>query len=502
MNNAVISLPILNAVNIREIEMLKSILGISYDQKTEELKLTGGFSITQLMQIYTALKDIWKPTYVKMVVEELEQQEPKRTRIHYFGNGRPVALDGYISKMGLLEHEILVEDPLCFPLSVKPTYDGHITKQPELYVKHVFEHAVSMIYLEPWVKKGYVYFVPSLTLIDTEDFWKLAKLNEEIAKKTNFEQQAATIKALRYGIAEGKITSMLEFSRLTQVNYTTNHIKRIFPDITEEEAQKQLEILRNQTLEDREQNVVRWSLEKSQLTEEEKLSLLSYYERTRPFNIERFLDVSGINSGLHASTGMPLLHAAYLAERFHCIPSTDNLGLMYHYEGWSQALRENLDPEFEKVRTKVDLPFTFLDKLPLPFVERAREEGKGRAASLYLDNEWATIRQSRELSSYKKAAEDFSSKVSRDFDQLAAQNQLMWDELVMNGSKSVAKGVGTFVTFNLFTELPFAIIGSLSAIFASSLDTAKIFRRNKNELQVKPLAVFLEAKRITEKRKK
>lgn len=498
-----VSLPILNAVNLREIEMLKLILGIKYETKTESFLLTGSFSIKKLMTIYAELKNsVWKSNNIKMVVEELEYQEPTRSRIHYFGNGRPMALDAYISKMGLLDHEILVEDPLCFPLSVKPSYDGHITKQPELYIKHIFENTLSMIYLEEWIRKGYVYFIPSLPLIDIDAFWELCKLNEDIAFRTDFEKTAGFIKALKYSLVEVKIGTMLEFSRLTQINYTIAHIKKIFPQITDDEARKRLEMLKKQTLEEREESVVRWALDKSQLTEGEELSLLSHYERTRPFNIERFINTSKIKGGLHASTGMPLLHATYLSERFHCIPSTDNLGLMYNYEAWCQVLHQNLDPKFEKIRTKVDLPFSFLDKMPLNFVQKAREQGKANTASRYLDTEWSMIRQSHDLDSYGKAAKDFSTKISADFNQLSSQNELMLDELRMDILKSGYKGLSTLVAFNLVADLPLAIIGTLSTIIASNFDTVKTFRRSKNELQAKPLAIFLEAKNTAKKIKK
>jgi|GEM_PF-2938710 len=494
------SLPTLNAININEVEMLKSIFGIKFNTKTGAFELQGSFSIAKLMKAYSELKNnIWSKNNIKAVTQELEVKEPNTTRIHYFGNGRPVGLDSFISKMGLLEHEILVEDPLCFPLSTKPTYKDHITKSPKLYVKHVFENALTMIYLEEWIRKGYVYYIPSLPLIDIQSFWALGKINEKLASTTNFLKTPGTLKSIKYTMVEGRINIMLEMSRVSQIHYTKDHIKKIFPNVSDDEAQARLKLFKEQTLEEREQSLVKWALDESRLGKEEELSLLSYFERTRPFNIERFLDVSKLSGGLMATAGMPLLQATYLAERFHCIPSTDNLGLMYGYEGWCQALEKDLDKGFERVKAKIDLPFTFLDKIPLKFIEKARERGKGHAASIYLDQEWGKIRQSRDMKGYKKAVHDFTNKVAKDFNQLETEHELMLDELVMDGSKSALLGLGAFSAFNLATHMPTAIIGGLSALIASSLNTVKSFRRSKNELQAKPLAVFLEIKGVVEK---
>lgn len=56
-------------------------------------------------------------------------------------------------------------------------------------------------------------------------------------------------------------------------------------------------------------------VEKYNLPYKEKLSLLSHYEKSRPFNIERFLDVSKLNGGLIPTLGMPLLQATYISGR-------------------------------------------------------------------------------------------------------------------------------------------------------------------------------------------
>ncbi|MFC1790709.1 hypothetical protein ACFLZP_04475 [Patescibacteria group bacterium] len=495
-----ISLPALNKLNVLEVQMLKKILGISYDQRKGIFQATGSFSTKKLLEIYQCIKNmIWTQKNIQRTINELEQASSKRTRVHYFGNGKPIALDGFISKMGLLEHDILVEDPLCFPITVKPEFKGHILKEPKPYIKHIFENAVALVYLEEWVKKGYVYFIPSLPLIDIKAFWDLADINKKLADIHNFKQQPGTIKAMRYSIAESTIRVMLEMSRLMQDNYETGHIKRAFPEVSDEEAEKYLEILKNQSPEEREQSVIRWALNKQKLTDEESLSLLSYYEKSRPFQIERFLDTSKIKGGLMANSGMPLLQVTYLSERFNCIPATDNLGLMYGYEGWCQALDESFDPAFESVRSKVELPFSFLDNIPLPFIEKARESGKGRLASQYLDSLWKAIRDSHTVETYQKSSVDFATKVTSEYDQLKKDNSLLMDDLCDDITKAGFTWLGTFVSFNLVTEMPLAIVGSLAATIATSIGSVKSIRRGKNELQVRPLAIFFKAEKEIKK---
>jgi len=192
---------------------------------------------------------------------------------------------------------------------------------------------------------------------------------------------------------------------------------------------------------------------------------------------------------------MPLFHATYLAERFNCVPSTDNLGLMYGYEGWCQTIGQNMGLDFEKVRTKVDLPFDFLDKLPLDFVEKSREEGKGRLASVYLDQKWGEIRQSHDLKKYQKAVADYEAVVANNFQSLEDQHDQMINDLVIGLDNSALAGLGAFITFDLTSHLPLAIVGGISAAMIAASTTFSSFTKTKGDLKVKPLAVFLEAKK-------
>lgn len=485
---------LLNQINLNEIKVIKHIFGISYDKQKQGFNLTKPLSEKDLIVLYEALSEvIWTPHNVSKVMEELRENPPERTRLYYFGPGYPVSIDGYLSKMGLLNYEILIEDPLCFPLSVKPSYHDHILQSPSLYLKHLFESAVFMVYVEEWIRKGYLSFVPSLPLFDTPAFWELSKIAKDLNARYHIDSSLRFQRSMDVSMAEGAVRLSLDMLRLTKNNYTTSHMKKIFPGCTEEEAKKYLDIFKSQTLEQREQVALDHALKMFNLSDKEKKWLHSQFLKSRPFNIERFLDVSVVNGSLFPSTGMPLLHATYISDQMQCIPSTDHPGLMGSYESWCEALGQGTSGDFESVRSKVELPFTFFEDVPLEFIQKAREKNKGIKASLYLEEEWQKIRTSQDLATYNKSAREFSQKVELNLQDLKKEQEILRDELHYDIRKTAALSVGAFVAGNIITEIPLAAATGILTAIASSIETIKTQRSQKHELQSKPLMVFLEA---------
>lgn len=485
----------LNKLNILELELLKSLFGIKFSTANQTFQVQKALNLNMIVDLYGELKNtIWSPTNVQLALSELGEKSPDKTRLHYFSSGYPIAIDDYLSKMGILNYEILIEDPLCFPLTIKPTYPDHILRNPSMYVKHIYENALFMIYLEEWVKNKYLYFVPSLPLFDIDAFWQISKAAQELDDKIKLENTKGFKNSIRFSLAEKTAQISLDMMRVTQTRYTTTHIKRIFPDINQEEAEKFLKEFKSQNLEQREQSALNFTLSKQTLSKQEREAIIRIFSKSRPFNIERYLDVKKLDGSLITSTGMPLLHATYISERMQSIPSTDNLGLMYGYEGWCEGLGQSLGKDFEKVRVKVDLPFAFFDNVPLDFVRKSREEGKGIKTSLYLEEKWQKIRTSTDLSSYSEAAKDFSSTIHSNFSELEKERNELFNDLHIDINKTVAVGIGTFLLASINTVIPVAIAGTILTMLAPALDAYKAYKKGKSQFDAKPLAVFIEAK--------
>lgn len=492
----------LNKINISEIELLKSLFGIEYSTSSQKFKINKALNLNMIVELYNELKNtIWTSENIQSALTELEENPPDKSRLYYFNPGYPIAIDDYLSKMGILNYEILIEDPLCFPLTVKPTYSDHILKNPSMYVKHIYENALFMIYLEEWIKNKYLYFVPSLPLFDMDAFWQLAKASEELDNKCNLANTKGIKNSIRFSIAESTARLSLDMMRMSQNHYTETHIKKIFPEATQEQTEKILKDFKSQSLEQREQTALNFALSQQTLTEQERQAICRIFSKSRPFNIERFLDISKLDGNLITATGMPLLHAAYISERMQCIPTTDNLGLMYGYEGWCEGLGQSLGKDFEKVRAKVDLPFAFFDNVPISFVHKSREEGKGIKTSQFLEEEWQKIRTSTDLSTYATAAKNFSITVQSNFSELEKERDELFNGLHSDVNKTVAVGLGAFIIANITTEIPISIAGSILTMLTPALDTYKSYKKSKREYEVKPLAVFIEAKEKSTSRK-
>lgn len=490
-----ISMITLNRLNILEIDMLKSVLGISYDRRKQSFKLEHPLSLPIVIKLFAELENtIWSRANMDLISRELEEVSPEKTRLFYYTPGFPSAIDGYLSKMGILDYEVLIEDPLCFPLTVRSDYKDWLPRNPTAYVQHMFEHAMSLIYLEDWIKSGFLYLVPSLTLLDKDAAWKLYDMAEKLDKSHNFEKTRGFKNAMRYSMAERGVKMSLEMMRLSKNHYTLAHIQKIFPGINDSEAKKKLDFIHSQSIEGREQAAIEYAFSHHVLQEWEKKAILDQFERTRPFNIERYFDISNVSQGLIQTTGMPLLMATYLSDRFQCIASSDNPGLIYGYEGWCEGVGQSMEPNFERVRSQVDLPFSYFDKLPLEFVMKARKEHKAAKVSTFLGEEWGKIRTSKDLNTYNASATSFGELVTSEVDDLTRAQKQMMDELYADLTKATVTGSLTCIATTLATSfLPLTVFTTVVSAISPLLDARKNYSSKMTDIESKPLAVFVQA---------
>lgn len=491
------SLPTINKLNQIEIDIVKKLFGIKYNQKKNTIEISKSLETRDIIKLYLQLnKDVWNDENILAANDELTSEPTEKTRIFYFGSSNPVLIDGFLTKMGLLNYDILIENPLTFFLRIKPSFKSHPLRDPNSYIQQIFEWALFLVYLEKWIRNGFVHFIPNLPMLDNKAFWTLGKINEELFVKHDFESHPKFKKAMEIGMADTAIYTILNFTRLMKANYTTSHVKNVFPGITEIEAKKILNSIKNASLEEREKIAFDTAVSMYKLSEIEKSDLSNKFLRSKPFRIERYLDVSNLQGSIVQTTGMPVLHASYISERYNCIPATDQRSNLLSYEAWVDIMGDpKISEKFELARSKIELPFTFFDEVPMSFVQSIKSTSRGDKLAGLLDTQWEKIRNSKTINNYHEASLQFNKEVKSRYEEIKEENENIKDEIVLKAGQIGFTGLSTFVLGNIVTNIELAALGAITTSLAQVFATTSDARRKKFKLKKQPLMVFLEAEK-------
>src|SRR5258708_59978 len=482
----------LKQLNLKEINYLQELFG--FDKNGSNFVVKNNVGSKKIFDAFIFLrKEIWSNENIKATIDQVSQSGSNK--IVYSPPSYLSPIDDFLGKVGIMDHQILVLDPLSEFVSMDPNHKDSWYKDPASYLPYLFESSLLLFSIADWIEADLVRLVPHIQLWDYKGWVELADLNGEILDSKKLE---STLQFERYSkVAEFEVTIKFfsEFLRFKQSNYSSADVKE-YMNISEEEAIKMAKQLQSIPKDKRDKIAIQIAAEQSKLDQNDPVYLdyLNRFPKHQIFDAENYLDISKLTDTLIISRGLTLTHGLHIGDRLGAVIATDDLVQKESFKLYTDAV--SLSPEYaiqqELVKSKVDLNMPFLKGLKPDFIVKQKVDGNTTALKHYLDKEWQSIKGSQTPKGYLNALQQFENSIKSEYKGINADLKSAVQQALLTSAGGVAVSAKVFMSNIVEHDFWYAAAMIIPTLFGGILTGVKGYQHIQTKLKKNPLFIFIK----------
>ncbi len=487
----------LKELNLKEISYIQELFGI--EKNGSNFRVKNGISSQKIFNTFVFLrKEIWNNENVKESIDLTGGSGSNK--ILYSPPSYLVPIDDFVGKVGIMDHQILILDPLSQFLSPNPENIDSWVKDPDSYLPYLLESSLFLVSLAPWIEADIVRLVPDIPLWDFKVWHGLADLNGKIMDSKKLQTTPQYARFQKVSRFETMIKFVSEFLRTKQENYSIEDIKKLpeFNGITEEEIKKILEAVKNTPKIERDKLAINISAEENKIDRNDPVYLdyLNRFPQHQVFDVENYLDITKLKSTLIVTRGLTLTHGIHIGDRLDAVIATDDQMQNELFKLYSDAI--TLKPEYsnqqELVKSKVDLYLPFFEGINPDFIAQQKSQGKTGALKQYLDTKWMSIKNSATQTSYLGALNQFESSINNEYKSIKEDLDNATKQALIKSAGGLAASATIFMTNIAQHNFWYAVATSIPTLFGGILKGIDQYQSIESKLKKNPLFIFIKRK--------